>query len=98
MKELTFLKELMLVKQANQKSTIFVTIDIFEIKGLDFNQIGYLYNYDKVKLFHIILPQKRAYVKSYEEHAKWKNVLIEDDDLLEKYNASWDKVSTDMKK
>ena len=24
--------------------------------------------------------------------------LIEDDDLLEKYNTIWDKVSTDMKK
>ena len=27
--ELTFLKELMLIKQANQKSAIFVTIGIF---------------------------------------------------------------------
>ena len=27
--ELTFLKELMLIKQANQKSEIFVTIGIF---------------------------------------------------------------------
>ena len=29
MTELTFLKELMLIKQTNQKSTIFVTIGIF---------------------------------------------------------------------
>ena len=27
--EVTFLKELMLIKQAHQKSVIFVTIDIF---------------------------------------------------------------------
>ena len=27
--EFTFLKELILIKQANQKSVIFVTIDIF---------------------------------------------------------------------
>ena len=34
--ELTFLKELMLIKQANQKSAIFVTIGIFLNKGLKF--------------------------------------------------------------
>ena len=28
-KELMFLKEMMLIKQANQKSMVFVTIDIF---------------------------------------------------------------------
>ena len=35
--ELTFLKELILIRQANQKSTIFVTIGIFWTKGLSFN-------------------------------------------------------------
>ena len=45
-----------------------------------------------------MLPKTRAYVKSYDEDAKWKNVLIEDNDLLVDYNTSWDKVSTDMKK
>ena len=38
--ELTFLKELMLIKQANQMSTIFVTIGIFKIKALNFNQVS----------------------------------------------------------
>ena len=37
--ELTFLKELMLIKQANQKIAIFVTIGIFEVKGLSFNRM-----------------------------------------------------------
>ena len=36
MKELTFLKELMLIKQVNQKSVIFVTIGIFLNKGFKF--------------------------------------------------------------
>ena len=37
--ELTFLKELMLIRQANQKSAIFVTIGIFKVKSLSFNYI-----------------------------------------------------------
>ena len=36
MAELTFLKELMLIKQVHQKSMIFVTIGIFSIKGFKF--------------------------------------------------------------
>ena len=37
--ELMFLKELMLIRQTNQKSAIFVTIGIFQIKGLSFNHV-----------------------------------------------------------
>ena len=37
--ELTFLKELVLIRQANHKSEIFVTIGIFYIKDLSFNHI-----------------------------------------------------------
>ena len=36
-------------------------------------------------------------VKSYGGHTKWMYFLIEDDELLEKYNTIWDKVSTDIK-
>ena len=35
-----FLKDLMLIRQANQKSVIFVTIGIFYIKALSFNQMS----------------------------------------------------------
>ena len=38
--ELTFLKELMLIRQANQKSKIFVTISIFHIKDSSFNCVS----------------------------------------------------------
>ena len=34
--ELTFLKELILIKQVNQKSVVFVTIGIFLNKGFKF--------------------------------------------------------------
>ena len=45
-----------------------------------------------------MLPKTSIYVKSYDRQTKWMYFFIEDDDLLEKYNTIWDKVSTDMKK
>ena len=60
--------------------------------------IGYLYDNHKVKLLHIMLPKTTAYVKCYDEQTKWVYFLIEDDDLLQKYNTVWDKVSADVKK
>ena len=44
-----------------------------------------------------MLPKTSAYVKSYDGQTKWMYFLIEDDDLLEKYNTIWDKVSADFK-
>ena len=38
--ELTFLKKSMLIKQANQRSVIFVTISVFEAKASNFNQMS----------------------------------------------------------
>ena len=45
-----------------------------------------------------MLPKTSAYVKSYDGQTKWIYFLIEDDDLLEKYNTIWGKVSADIKK
>ena len=45
-----------------------------------------------------MLPRTSTYVKSYDGQTKWMNFLIEDDDLLEKYNTIWDKVSAHIKK
>ena len=60
---------------------------------------GYLYNNNnKVEPLHIMLPNTSAYVKSYDGKTKWMCFLIEDDDLLEKYNTIWGKVSADIKK
>ena len=57
-----------------------------------------MYNDHKFKPLHIILPKTRAYVKSYNGKTNWMYFLIEDDDLLEKYNTAWNKVSADVKK
>ena len=59
--------------------------------------IGYLYNDLKVKPLHAMLPKTSAFVNYYDGKTKWIYFLIEDDDLLEKYNAIWDKVSADVK-
>ena len=34
-----------------------------------------------------MLPKTSAFVKGYDEQAKWMYFLIRDDDLLEKYNT-----------
>ena len=38
--KLTFLKELMLIRLANEKSSIFATIDIYQAKILNFKQMS----------------------------------------------------------
>ena len=60
--------------------------------------IGHFYNDNEVKPLHIMLPKSSVYVKSCGRQTKWTYFLIEDNDLLEKYNTIWDKVSTDIKK
>ena len=45
-----------------------------------------------------MLPKTSAYVRSYDTQTKCIYFLIEVDDLLEKYNTIWDKVSVDIKK
>ena len=45
-----------------------------------------------------MLPKTSTYVKPYDGQTKWMYFLIEDGDLLEKYNTIWDKVSADIKK
>ena len=44
-----------------------------------------------------MLPKTSAYVRCYDGQTKWMYFFIEDDDLLEKYNTIWDKVSVDIK-
>ena len=44
-----------------------------------------------------MLPKASDYVKSYDKQTKWIYSLIKDDDLLEKYNTIWDKVSDDIR-
>ena len=45
-----------------------------------------------------MLPKTSTYVKSYDRQTKLMYFLIEGDDLLEKFNTIWDKVSADIKK
>ena len=45
-----------------------------------------------------MLLKTRGYIKSYDGKTKWIYFLIEDDELLETYDITWDKVSADIKK
>ena len=45
-----------------------------------------------------MLPKTSTYVKNYDGQTKLMYFFIKDDDLLEKYNTIWDKVSADIKK
>ena len=45
-----------------------------------------------------MLPKTSAYVKNYNGQTKWMYLLIEDDNLLEKYDNVWDQVSNNIKK
>ena len=45
-----------------------------------------------------MLLKTNAYVESYDRQTKWMYFLIENSDLLEKYNTIWNKVSADIKK
>ena len=45
-----------------------------------------------------MLPKTSDYLKSSVGQTKLMYFLIKDDDLLEKYNTVWDKVSADIKK
>ena len=42
-----------------------------------------------------MLPKARAYVNIYDRQTEWIYFLIEDDDLLERYNTICDKVNAD---
>ena len=59
--------------------------------------IGYFYDDNQIKALHIVLPKRSAHVKSYDDQTKRVCFLLEDNDLLEKYNTIWDKVSTNIK-
>ena len=54
-----------------------------------------MYDNNKSKLLHRMLPKTRACVKGFDDQTKWMYLLLEDDDLLEKYNTVWDKVCTE---
>ena len=54
--------------------------------------IGYFYDNYKIKPWHKILPKTSRYIKSYDVQTKLMYFLIEDDDLLKKYNTVWNKI------
>ena len=60
--------------------------------------IGYKNEDYKIKKLHIMLPKTSSYVKGYDGETKWIYFLIEDDELIKKYNEIWIKISISIKK
>ena len=58
--------------------------------------ISYLYNDHKPKPLYKMLLETTAYIGSCDGQTKWMYFLIEDNDLLKKYNTIWDKVSVNI--
>ena len=91
MKKIYFLKDVDIAKVL-----VFNNISFGEKNYKYF--IGYSHNNHKVKPLHIMLPKTSAYVKSVDGRTRWMHFLMEDDNLLEKYNTFWNSVSADIKK
>ena len=51
-----------------------------------------MYNADKVKPLHIMIPKASAYVKRYDGQNKWMHLLFENDYVLEENNPIWSAV------
>ena len=56
-----------------------------------------MYNDHKVEPLHVMLP-KTSNVERYDGQTKWMFLVIEDDGLIEKYTAIWDKASANIKR
>ena len=54
--------------------------------------IGYL-DENRIKPLTIILLKTNAYVKSYDGETKWMYFLIENEELLKKYNEIWNDIN-----
>ena len=77
---------------------VLVSNNIFSSEKDYKYSISYLYDDNKIKPLHIMLPKTSVYVKRYDNQTKCMYFLTEDNDLLEKYKTMWDKVSADIKK
>ena len=55
-----------------------------------------MYDNLKVKPLKKCFLKQALMLKKYDGQTKWMYFLIETDDLLEKYNPIWNKVSADM--
>ena len=51
-----------------------------------------------MKPIHIMLLKLSVDIKRYDGQTKWMYFLIEDDDIFNKCNTIWGKVSSDIKK
>ena len=44
------------------------------------------------------LPQVNVYAKYFDENNKWMNLIVKDEEILEKYNKRWSKIKSFFKR
>ena len=83
-------KPVLISNSIKKNNSILENVDIDNV--LVFNKISS----DEKNCKYLIFP--KTYVKRYNGQTKWKYFLIEDNDLLNKYNTICDKVNSNIKK
>ena len=78
--------------------SVLLSNKIFSDKKKYKHFTGYSYNNYKIKQMQIMFPKTSLYVKSYDGQTNWMYFFIDNDDFLEKYNTTWDKLGSDIKK
>ena len=94
MRELIFLKQLILISQIDQKSVIFVIIGTFLDKN--FNYEAYLSNFNDVAIFSIKRSDYRIrfWYMSKNDAINLLNNSVLDNIIMEYYNRFWCKKNT----
>ena len=84
----------------DENLTEFLGVISDKFKHSDYCFIGYFIGYkdgEIIKLLWINLPQISGYIKYFENGGKNMSFLIKNDDLLDKYNETWDKIKIYIK-
>ena len=71
--------------------------ETFGNKGAFQYFIGYISNVGIIPVY-IKLPQIHEFVKYFDNNSKCMNLLVHDEETLEKYNTVWDKINNLFKK
>ena len=90
-------KQLMNINNVDINKTLISKKESYGIKGTFEPFIGYEDNDDN-KPLNIKLPQMIGYVKCFDDGIKNMSFMAKSNDLIEAYNAFWNKVSSLMKR
>ena len=79
------------IEEVDIKKIVLSSKELYGNKGEFKSFIVYISNAAIVPLY-IRLPQMNAFVKYFDSHNKYMNLLVHDKEALKKYNEIWNKV------